>query len=216
MSPGWGHLITWMDPSVGHLNGILARVAGNLNNNFQKSQMPRGLPGGACWSFDLTAIHYLSADDRRWFHWVFRITFIWLLARQTVNVNQKEKDLNIFYFSLQLTCKSGSETYLKQTETEPSEGWNLRKSSVFDRIVPVPARLTCKIPYLSGERCGITYFELSMRKLDCAKTLFRKFYFDNLCQRSSNSVLPSSILQAVFNDWCWTWKSRNLRSAAYS
>ena len=31
---------------MGHLNGILARVAGNLNNNFQKSQMPGGLPGG--------------------------------------------------------------------------------------------------------------------------------------------------------------------------
>ena len=39
MSPGWGHL-------MGHLNGILARVGGNLNNNFQKSQMPGGLPGG--------------------------------------------------------------------------------------------------------------------------------------------------------------------------
>ena len=46
MSPGWGHLITWTDPSVGHLNSILARVAGNLNNNFRKSQMPGGLPGG--------------------------------------------------------------------------------------------------------------------------------------------------------------------------
>ena len=46
MSPGWGHLITWMDPSVEHLNSILARVGGNLNNNFQKSQMPGGLPGG--------------------------------------------------------------------------------------------------------------------------------------------------------------------------
>ena len=42
---------------MGHLNGILARVGGNLNNNFQKSQMPGGLPGGggrACRSFDLT------------------------------------------------------------------------------------------------------------------------------------------------------------------
>ena len=29
-----------------HLNGILARVGGNLKNNFQKSQMPGGLPGG--------------------------------------------------------------------------------------------------------------------------------------------------------------------------
>ena len=31
---------------MGHLNGILARVGGNFNNNFQKSQMPGGLPGG--------------------------------------------------------------------------------------------------------------------------------------------------------------------------
>ena len=29
-----------------HLNGILARVGWNFNNNFQKSQMPGGLPGG--------------------------------------------------------------------------------------------------------------------------------------------------------------------------
>ena len=42
MSPGWGHLITWMNPSVGHLNSILARVGGNLKDNFQKSQMPGG------------------------------------------------------------------------------------------------------------------------------------------------------------------------------
>ena len=31
---------------MGHLNGILARVGGNLNDNFQKSQMPGGFPGG--------------------------------------------------------------------------------------------------------------------------------------------------------------------------
>ena len=31
---------------MGHLNGILARAGGNLNNNFQKSQTPGGLPGG--------------------------------------------------------------------------------------------------------------------------------------------------------------------------
>ena len=35
-----------MDPSVGHLNIILARVEENWNNNFQKSLMPGGLPGG--------------------------------------------------------------------------------------------------------------------------------------------------------------------------
>ena len=47
-----------MDPSVGHLNGIFARVVGNLNNNFHKSQMPGGLPGGAGGSFDLTDTLY--------------------------------------------------------------------------------------------------------------------------------------------------------------
>ena len=31
---------------MGHLNGILARVGGNLDKNFQKSQIPGGLPGG--------------------------------------------------------------------------------------------------------------------------------------------------------------------------
>ena len=31
---------------MGHLNGILVRVGRNLNDNFQKSQMPGGLPGG--------------------------------------------------------------------------------------------------------------------------------------------------------------------------
>ena len=46
MSPGWGHLTTRMDPSVGHLNSILAQGGGNLNNNFQKRQMPGALPGG--------------------------------------------------------------------------------------------------------------------------------------------------------------------------
>ena len=36
-----------MDLSVGPLNGILARIAGNLNNNFQKSQISGGgVPGG--------------------------------------------------------------------------------------------------------------------------------------------------------------------------
>ena len=28
---------------MGHLNGILAQVGGNLNNNFQKSQMSGGM-----------------------------------------------------------------------------------------------------------------------------------------------------------------------------
>ena len=31
---------------LGHLNGILAWVGGNLNDNFQKSQMRGGVAGG--------------------------------------------------------------------------------------------------------------------------------------------------------------------------
>ena len=44
---------------MGHLNGILARVGGNLNNNFQKSQMPGGLPGGGM--LKLRFDRYISA-----------------------------------------------------------------------------------------------------------------------------------------------------------
>ena len=46
MSPGWGPFDHLNGPlSVGHLKGILAQVGGNLNNNFHKSQIPRGFPG---------------------------------------------------------------------------------------------------------------------------------------------------------------------------
>ena len=43
---------------MGHLNSILARVEGNLNNNFQKSQMPGGLPGGG-WMLKLGFDRYI-------------------------------------------------------------------------------------------------------------------------------------------------------------
>ena len=45
---------------MGHLNGILARVGGNLNNNFQKSQMPGGLPGGGM--LKLRFDRYITAE----------------------------------------------------------------------------------------------------------------------------------------------------------
>ena len=31
---------------MGHLSSVLARVEGNLNNNFQKSQIPEGVARG--------------------------------------------------------------------------------------------------------------------------------------------------------------------------
>ena len=54
---------------MGHLNGILARVGGNLNNDFQKSQMPGGLPGGDV-EASIRPIHkqqstYKTTDYRR-------------------------------------------------------------------------------------------------------------------------------------------------------
>ena len=51
---GWGHLITWNGPMMGHLNSFSASGGGNLNKYSPKIQMPGGLPGGGCWSFDLT------------------------------------------------------------------------------------------------------------------------------------------------------------------
>ena len=53
---------------MGHLNGILAQVGGNLNNNFQKSQMPGGCPGGMLkLRFDryISFINYKVGDDNK-------------------------------------------------------------------------------------------------------------------------------------------------------
>ena len=46
VSRGWGYLITWNGPMMGHLNSFSASGGGNLNKNFQKILMPGGCPGG--------------------------------------------------------------------------------------------------------------------------------------------------------------------------
>ena len=43
---GWGHLITWNGPMMGHLNSFSASGGGNLNKNFAKNTNVRGFPGG--------------------------------------------------------------------------------------------------------------------------------------------------------------------------
>ena len=48
VSRGWGHLITWNGPMMGHLTSFSASGEWNLNKNFPKIQMPGGLPGGGC------------------------------------------------------------------------------------------------------------------------------------------------------------------------
>ena len=50
---------------MGHLNGILARVEGNLNDNFQKSQMAGGLPGGGGGMLKLRFDQYISERKYR-------------------------------------------------------------------------------------------------------------------------------------------------------
>ena len=42
---GWGHLITWNGPIMGHWNSFSASGGGNLNKIFPKSQMPGDCQG---------------------------------------------------------------------------------------------------------------------------------------------------------------------------
>ena len=69
-SRGRGHLITWNGPIMGHLNSFTASGGGNLNKNFPKIQMSRGLPGGGgCLSFDLTGTLHPGRHKVTWtFH----------------------------------------------------------------------------------------------------------------------------------------------------
>ena len=58
---------------MGHLNGILARVGGNLNNNFQKSQMPGELPKAGM--LKLRFDRYISVPCLYSFHCVIATEF---------------------------------------------------------------------------------------------------------------------------------------------
>ena len=75
MSPGWGYLIIWMDPSVGYLNGILARVGGIWTIIFKKVKCPE-VPEGGCWSFDLTDTLRQTCTTWPSFPLIFRLLFI--------------------------------------------------------------------------------------------------------------------------------------------
>ena len=54
VSRGWGHLITWNGPMMGHLNNFRPREGGMWTKIFQKFKCPGRCPVGGCWSFDLT------------------------------------------------------------------------------------------------------------------------------------------------------------------
>ena len=55
------------------MNGILARVGGNLNNNFQKSQMPGGVAQGGM--LKLRFDRYISVPCVYSFHCVIATEF---------------------------------------------------------------------------------------------------------------------------------------------
>ena len=59
VSRGWGHLITWNGPMIGHLNSFSASGGGNLNKNFLKIQMPGRLPGGGDVEASIWLVHKL-------------------------------------------------------------------------------------------------------------------------------------------------------------
>ena len=63
VSRGWGHLITWNGPMMGHLNSFSASGGGNLNKNFAKNTNARGLPGGGM--LKLRFDWYISPSSER-------------------------------------------------------------------------------------------------------------------------------------------------------
>ena len=76
VSGGWGHLITWNGPMMGHLNSFSASGGGNLNKNFAKNTNARGLPGGGM--LKLRFDWYINWNKYR-IRFIIRITipYIW-------------------------------------------------------------------------------------------------------------------------------------------
>ena len=68
LSQGWGHLITWNRPMMGHLNSFSASGGGNLSKNVSKIQMPGGLPGG-----DVEALIWLVHNAYQWYFLVMYV-----------------------------------------------------------------------------------------------------------------------------------------------
>ena len=89
VSRGWGRLITWNGPMLGHLNSFSDSGEGSLNKNFPKIQMPGGLPGGGCLSFDLTGTLWGAWHNAK-IAFVEKSTLIsWFLAILGVSVSGK-------------------------------------------------------------------------------------------------------------------------------
>ena len=86
VSQGWGHLITWNGPMLGHLNSFSASGGGKLNKNFPKIQMSGGLPGGGMLKLR--------------FDW-----YITLACVRSFTSTSLSRDMKI-YFTMYLKCSS--------------------------------------------------------------------------------------------------------------
>ena len=86
VSRGWGHLITWNGPIMGHLNSFSASGVGNLNKNFPKIQMPGGLPGRGMLKLRLD--WYISLFDLDFQHFGWVHTYKLHLSVKLINVER--------------------------------------------------------------------------------------------------------------------------------
>ena len=99
---------------MGHLNDILARVGGNLNDNFQKSQMPGGLPGGGMLKlrFDRYITSYLLIQTLIIISTLLYFTNEWQKSNNKeenycLGLNLKIKMVNPFDIYSPVTLESG-------------------------------------------------------------------------------------------------------------
>ena len=88
---------------MGRLNGILAQVGGNLNNNFQESQMPGGCPGGGMLKLRLdryiSFINYKVGDDNKKSVKIMQVRVVIMLQYISSEISKRPDGRKLFIFS---------------------------------------------------------------------------------------------------------------------
>ena len=88
---------------MGRLNGILAQVGGNLNNNFQESQMPGGCPGGGMLKLRLdryiSFINYKVGDDNKKSVKIMQVRVVIMLQYISSEISKRTDGRKLFIVS---------------------------------------------------------------------------------------------------------------------
>ena len=89
---------------MGRLNGILAQVGGNLNNNFQESQMPGGCPGGGGMlklRLDryISFINYKVGDDNKKSVKIMQVRVVIMLQYISSEISKRTDGRKLFIVS---------------------------------------------------------------------------------------------------------------------